>query len=90
MAIFTIQHEVQDFDTWKAFFDQAEPMRQSAGHSVKGVYRDYNNPNNVVIVFEAQNKDEVIGMMKDSGFAEKMNEAGVLGQARVWCADSYL
>lgn len=90
MAIFSILHEVKDFDNWKKYFDLAQDMRKSAEHIVKGVFRDNDNPNLVLIVFEADNPEIVKGMMKDQGFKEKMAEAGVQGEVKIWTADNYL
>lgn len=49
-----IRHKVRDFETWKAGYDAHQPKRDKAGLTEKYLLRNSDDPNEVVILHEAQ------------------------------------
>jgi hypothetical protein len=48
-----VRHKVADFAKWKAVYDNHAGARQSAGLKEKHLLRNLDNPNEVVLLFEA-------------------------------------
>jgi quinol monooxygenase YgiN len=48
MQYVLIIHEVQDYQSWKAIFDQAADLRKEAGERSYQVLKYENNPNQIV------------------------------------------
>jgi hypothetical protein len=72
-----LQHEVKDFTTWKAAFDQDESNRAKAGLKLISLNTSLNNPNDVTAIFEAPNTEAIDAMMSNPDFQETMKNAGV-------------
>lgn len=64
MAIVHIEHDVSDFDAWKAMFD-ADPLdRQGSGVRRYQVQRGTTAPNHVVIDLELDDADQAGQMLE--------------------------
>ena len=84
MPTMIVRHTVADFDTWKPFFDEHKGMRQNAGLSDVGVYRDASAANNVLIVFDAEDLERARKFASSDDMRETMEKAGVISEPTVW------
>jgi hypothetical protein len=63
MIILHIEHSVNDFDTWKASFDNYEEFRQKSGVRCYRVSRPINNPNFAMIDLEFDSLSEAEALL---------------------------
>lgn len=85
MAHIFMQHQVDDYDTWRPHFDADKAGREAAGAQDVAVLRDADDPNSVWIVIEAD-PAIVEPMMGDPERAAAMQAAGVVSEPQVWVA----
>lgn len=78
-----IQHDVQDYATWKAGFDAHQPARAAAGvkHHVLGTVAG--SPNTVVLISDWDKLEDIRAFFENPGLAEAMKNSGVIGQPSV-------
>ena len=79
MAHMIIRHKVKDFGKWKNAFDEHRPVREAAGLEDLHVWRNIDDPNEVIILFCADELGKARDFAGDSGLKEKMQAAGVQG-----------
>ncbi len=53
MALMLIHHRVKDYDAWRPLYDAHENSRASAGITNGRVFRKAEDPNDLVILFDA-------------------------------------
>jgi heme-degrading monooxygenase HmoA len=83
-----LKHEVADYAAWRPVYDADEPRRNEAGLKEIGVYRDADDENMVLIVWETANTNAFKAMVESPDLAEKMKEAGVTSKPEVWIGKS--
>jgi hypothetical protein len=79
MPYVLVVHKVQDYDRWRPYFDSDKPRQQEAGLTVRHVLRGADDPQEVVILFEAEDLGRAREMVGSEGLRKTMQEAGVLG-----------
>jgi hypothetical protein len=85
MAHIIIQHQVDDYASWRPHFDADKGAREAAGARDVAVLQDADDPNSVWMVMEAD-PSVVEPMMSDPERAAEMQAAGVISQPQVWVA----
>jgi hypothetical protein len=81
-AIVVISHPVADFAAWKKRFDSGKEARAKAGLTQRYVMRDTDNPNVVMVVFEAS-LDNAKKFISDPAFQERVKKASSSGNADI-------
>ena len=81
------RHRVTDYEAWRPIYDDDVERRNAAGLREVGVYSDPNDPNVILIVFDADSTDGFIEMLGSEGLRAKMEEAGVVGAPQTWVGD---
>ena len=71
-------HKVRDYAAWKPFFDADEPRRIAAGMRVKQLFRNAADGNDVHLLFEVDDTERAIAMLKSPQTQQVMQDAGVL------------
>jgi hypothetical protein len=79
-----IRHKVKNFTTWKAGYDAHAPKRTAAGLSEKYLLRGIQAPNEVVILFEAQDVDRAQAFAESADLRDKMQEVGVIDKPDIY------
>ena len=74
-----VVHKVQDYDRWRPYFDADEAHQKAAGLTVRHVLRGADDPQEVVILFAAEDLGRAREMTSSEGLKKTMQEAGVLG-----------
>jgi hypothetical protein len=72
-----VQHQVADYDTWKAAFDQDEGARREAGIVGHHINRAEDDPNLVSIYLALTDLDQAKAFAADDRLRDFMQSAGV-------------
>jgi hypothetical protein len=80
MTHILIRHKVADFAKWKPVYDGHHAARQKAGLREKSLLRSIDNPNEVVLLFEAEDLKRAQAFTESSDVRETMQKAGVVGK----------
>lgn len=84
MAFILIRHKVRDFTTWRAGYDGHLPKRIEAGLVEKYLFHGADDPNEVVILFEAQDLDRAKAFIASADLHDKMKEVGVIDKPNIY------
>jgi quinol monooxygenase YgiN len=87
MATLFVRHKVKDFGTWKAAYDAFNEERQTMGVKAHGVYQAEDDPNDVTVYHEFENRDAAKTFMGSARLKEVMEAAGVDGAPDIWFTD---
>lgn len=83
-AFMLVRHKVKDFTSWKAGYDGHQPKRQEAGLTEKHLLRSSDDPNEVVVMFEAQDLSRAKEFAASADLQQKMQEVGVIDQPDIF------
>ena len=78
-----IHHQVQDFATWKAGYDDHKPVRDGAGLKELHLLQGAEDPNDVVILFEADDLAKAREFVNSDDLKETMARLGVVGKPTI-------
>jgi heme-degrading monooxygenase HmoA len=78
-----VRHKVADFDKWKVVFEEVEPFRQKLGSSGSHVFRNYSNPNEVLVITDWDNKEQGMKFGDSPELKEAMQRAGVISAPEI-------
>lgn len=82
------RHRVADYEAWRPVYDDDIGRRDAAGLRQIGVYRDTDDPNTILMVFEADDVEGFMSMLGSEGLQEKMQEAGVISPPEAWIGET--
>jgi hypothetical protein len=74
-----IRHKVADFNKWKPAYDENQSARKAFGLKDLHLWRNSENPNEVVLSFEVGDLAKAKQFAASPELKAKMQEAGVLG-----------
>jgi len=80
MATLLVRQRVRDYDRWKEVFDADAPVRAAAGSLGGRVFRDGDDPEDIVIVLEWEDLDQARDFAEREDVQETMERAGVMGE----------
>ena len=80
MSYVLIRHIVHDFAQWEPVYDAHLAARQKAGLRERNLLRRVDNPNEVVLWFEAEDLMRAQAFTNSSDVRETMQKAGVVGK----------
>ena len=83
MTYLLVRHKVADFSKWKAEYCHL-PTRQKAGLEEEHLLRNLDNPDEVVLLFEAENLHEAQAFARSSDLREAMQKAGVVDKPDIY------
>jgi len=75
-----INHDVEDWETWKAAFDAHEPNRKENDIEVSALFRTEENENNVWVVLRTKDHESAVAFASTDDLKTVMKENGVLGE----------
>jgi hypothetical protein len=84
MTYVLVRHKVADFSKWKAEYDAYLPTRQKAGLEEEHLLRNIDNPDEVVLLYEAENLHEAQAFARSSDLREAMQKAGVVDKPDIY------
>ncbi len=75
-----VRHQVRDFSEWKDGYDAHLPVREEAGFSEKYMLQGADDPNEVTLLFEAEDLKRAKDFTESAELKEVMEKVGVLGK----------
>jgi len=84
MPYVLFQISVEDYDKWKAAFDEYGPVRKGAGSKGGLVLRNADDPTHVTILLEWDSLDNGRNFTASAGLRETMKQAGVIGPPNLY------
>ncbi|MDB4738024.1 hypothetical protein OAF75_04225 [Verrucomicrobiales bacterium] len=78
-----IQHEVEDFATWKEAYDSRTDVHDAAGFKELQILQGLDNPNNIVILFFNPNIERAREYLNSDDLKQAMEGAGVIGAPQI-------
>ena len=79
-----VRHKVRDFSEWKPGYDAHLPKRAETGLTEKHLLRGANDPNEVVLLFEAQDLNRAKAFAESVDLRETMQKVGVLDKPDIY------
>lgn len=77
MTIAFVRHHVADYDAWRRVYDSVSEMQREGGVTEAAVYRDHNDPNDVLVMHRFGSSDEAHSFLESPDLRETMVDAGV-------------
>ncbi|GAB5539338.1 MAG: hypothetical protein Salg2KO_14410 [Salibacteraceae bacterium] len=74
-----ISHTVRDYDTWKAAFDLAQPVREKHGIKALNVYREMTDSSLALVYTRVTDLDAARDYITSDKLIQSMEVAGVIG-----------
>ena len=87
MSSIFIRHRVEDFDVWKAAFDEHGSVRRDHGLVDNSLLRDEDDANMVTILMSTDDPARAREFFASDDLRETMQGAGVVSQPEMWIAD---
>lgn len=87
MATLFVHHKVQDYPTWRKFFDEATLTRTRFGSTGQQVYCSPTDPNEITILTEWKDISGAKAYAQSNELKEVMQNAGVISQPDVMFLD---
>jgi len=72
------QHRVKDYDAWRPHFDGHEDTRRSYGITNPRVYRNADDPNDLVLLFDVTDLERAKEFGQSQELRSTMERAGVV------------
>jgi hypothetical protein len=79
-----IRHQVADFAKWKGVYDAHASARQSARLKELHLLRNTENPNEVILLFSAEDPDKARAFAASDDLRQAMQKAGVSDKPDVY------
>lgn len=79
MAGMLVQHKVKDYANWKRVYDSQAALRTSNGELSDQIYRDANDPTQLILVFKWNSVENAQKFAKSPELKSAMELAGVEG-----------
>jgi len=87
--IVIVQHQVRDYDTWKAVFDEHEAIRRRHGATSHELYQGLEDRNQVTVVNRFPSKEQAEAFAADPSLKEAMQRGGVISEPRItWAQET--
>jgi heme-degrading monooxygenase HmoA len=79
-----VRHKVSDFAKWKPVYDAHDSARRSAGLKEEHLLRNAEDPNEVVLLFSAEDLDKAKAFATSDDLHQAMQKAGVTDKPDVY------
>src|SRR5262249_27077482 len=79
-----IRHKVRDFSEWKRGYDAHLPKRVEAGLTEKHLLRGAQEPNEVILLFEAKDLNRAKTFAESADLRETMQRVGVVDKPDIY------
>ncbi len=83
MTSVLIEHDVNDFATWKKAYERDAATRQKHGIKNEHVFQDAAQPNHVCVTCDFTNLQSLEKFMADPHLKQALKEGGVKGEPQI-------
>jgi heme-degrading monooxygenase HmoA len=84
MPYLHVRHKVEDYERWKPISDEHRAVRQESGSKGGRLFRNADDPNETVILFEWDDLDKARTFAQSQDLRETMQRAGVTDQPDIY------
>lgn len=84
MIYVMVRHRVADFGDWKLVYDAHAPARTKAGLKELYLFRNMGNPDEIVLLFSADDLGRAKTFVASEDLREAMKQAGVTDKPDVY------
>ncbi len=84
MPFLLVRHKVKDYAAWKPFFDRHATARKAGGCKGGYLYRNIDNPNETVVIFEWDKLDRARAFAGSEDLRKIMEQAGVADKPDIY------
>ena len=84
MSHVLIRSKVQDSSKWKAAYDAHLGVRKAAGLTERQLFHNADNPNEIVILFEASDLGKARAFFSSDDLRQKMQASGVVDKPDIY------
>jgi len=84
MPYVLVRHKVTDWDGWKPVYDEHAPARAAAGLKEEHLFRNADNPHEIILLFSADNLDKARRFAESADLRDAMQRAGVMDQPDIY------
>jgi hypothetical protein len=84
MPYVLVRHKISDFSKWKSAYDTHSSARQGAGLKEEHLLRNTDDPNEVVMLFEAKDIQKAKEFAGSADLREAMQNAGVVDKPDIY------
>jgi hypothetical protein len=78
-----VRHAVKDFSKWKPAYDADQVARQAAGLRELNLWRNADEPHEVVLLFEVSDLAKAKAFAASIDLRDRMTAAGVTGRPEI-------
>jgi quinol monooxygenase YgiN len=79
MVYLLVHHRIEDYKSWRPFFDEHEGMRKKNGAVSAKVFQKADDPQDISILFEWDSEANARRFVESTDLREVMKRAGVIG-----------
>ena len=79
-----VRHKVADFAKWKLVYDAHGSARQNAGLKEEHLLRNVDDPNEVIVLFSAEDLEKAKAFAASGDLRQAMQKAGVSDKPDVY------
>lgn len=87
MTTIILRHEIQDFDTWKLGYDEADRLRLKHGIRYASLHRDADDPKTVIMVHQFPDTRAAKAFLEDVTPATEEEKEGIVGRLEIWVGE---
>jgi hypothetical protein len=84
MPYLLVRHKVADYSKWKTAYDGHSPARQKAGLKEEHLLRNIDDPNEVILLFQAGEIKKAKEFSESADLREAMQNAGVVDKPDIY------
>ncbi|MBI3909768.1 MAG: antibiotic biosynthesis monooxygenase [Armatimonadetes bacterium] len=84
MPYVLVRHKVEDYTRWQPVFDENTPLRQARGSKGGYVFRNIDNPSEVIVLLEWENLEKARHFMQSEELKAAMRRGGVAEQPDIY------
>jgi heme-degrading monooxygenase HmoA len=87
MPYLLIRAAVEDYAKWKPVFDEGSAARKASGSKGGHLFRNADNPNEIVILFEWDDLEKARHFTQSDYLRQAMQRAGITGRPDLYLLD---
>lgn len=84
MTVLVIRHRVQDYERWKAVFDEDAGVRQAHGSRRERIFHDVADADEVLVYLEWDDAERAQLFARSGALRDAMVYSGVVDRPDVW------
>ena len=87
MVTMFVRHTVEDYDAWRAVYDEFEAQHPQFGVRAEAVYQSTDNPNEVTVTHTFDDVAAARAFIDSDDARTAMQKARVTGELETWFAE---